>query len=113
MVEIERRTMDARPSTGTRQVGGVSVSSIPGRTPSTTTGSLEFEPSVKFWDRPFFLGVDRHLRRITGAHDFTPLAATHYTNRLERLEIGWGQAVRPDPPVSQLRRPRIATRRRP
>jgi hypothetical protein len=49
-----------------------------------TSEELEFEPGVKFWDRPFFLGVDRHIWRVTGAHDFTPLATTHYTNRFER-----------------------------
>lgn len=100
MVEIERRSMDVRPgmrhkytplrfdpATGARQVGGrylfdtwehaVEYNAF-------TSTELEFEPGVKFWDRPFFLGVDRHLWRVIGAHDFTPLATTHYTNRLER-----------------------------
>ena len=39
---------------------------------------------MKFWNRAFFLGVDRHIWRVTGAHDFTPLATTHYTNGFER-----------------------------
>ncbi|MET7398830.1 hypothetical protein ABZS66_35610 [Dactylosporangium sp. NPDC005572] len=116
MVEIERRSMDVRPgmrhkytplrfdpATGARQVGGrylfdtwehaVDYNAF-------TSQELEFEPGVKFWDRPFFLGVDRHLWRVTGAHDFTPLATTHYATRLERwtyagehvqrlLELAW------------------------
>jgi hypothetical protein len=100
MLEIERRSMDVRPgmrhkytplrfdpATGARQVGGrylfdtwkdaVDYGTF-------TSEELEFEPGVKFWDRPFFLGVDRHIWRVTGAHDFTPLATTHYTNRFER-----------------------------
>jgi hypothetical protein len=100
MVDIERRSMDVRPgmrhkymplrfdpATGARQVGGrylfdtwrdaVGYNTF-------TTQELEFEPGVKFWDRPFFLDVDRHIWRVTGAHDFTPLATTHYTSRLER-----------------------------
>jgi hypothetical protein len=116
MVEIERRSMDVRPgmrhkymplrfdpATGARQTGGrylfgtwqdaVGYNTF-------TSEELEFEPGVKFWDRPFFLGVDRRIWRVTGAHDFTPLATTHYTNRFERwtytgenverlLEQGW------------------------
>jgi hypothetical protein len=100
MVEIERRSMDVRPgmrhkymplrfdpATGARQVGGRYLfdtwkNAVEYNT--FTSKELEFEPGVKFWDRPFFLGVDRHIWRVTGAHDFTPLATTHYTNRFER-----------------------------
>jgi hypothetical protein len=49
-----------------------------------TSEELDFEPGVKFWDRPFFLGVGRHIWRVIGAYDFTPLATTHYTDRFER-----------------------------
>jgi hypothetical protein len=50
-----------------------------------TSSELEFEPGVKFWDRPFFLGIDKHAWYVVGAHDFTPMASTHYVNRLERF----------------------------
>ena len=84
MVEIERRSMDVRPgmrhkytplrfdpATGTRQVGGRYLfdtweNAVDYNT--FTSKELEFEPGVKFWDRPFFLGVDRHIWRVTGAH---------------------------------------------
>jgi hypothetical protein len=100
MLEIERRSMDVRPgmrhkytplrfdpATGTRQVGGRYLfrtwqDAVDYNT--FTSEELEFEPGVTFWDRPFFLGVDRHIWRVTGAHEFTPLATTHYTNRFER-----------------------------
>jgi hypothetical protein len=108
MVEIERRSMDIRPgmrhkymplrfdpATGARQVGGrylfdtwehaVDYSTF-------TSKELEFEPGVKFWDRPFFLGVDRRVWLVTGAHDFTPLATTHYVNRFERWMYTGGNA---------------------
>lgn len=99
MVEIERKSMDVRPgmrhkylplrfdpATGAREVGGRYLfdSWENAVDYNTFTEELEFEPGVKFWDRPFFIGVDRHIWRCTGAHDFTPLATTHYTNRLER-----------------------------
>src|SRR5882757_10728613 len=42
-----------------------------------TSEELELEPGVKFWDRPFFIGVDKHAWHVIGAHDFTPMA-THY-----------------------------------
>jgi hypothetical protein len=100
MVEIERRTMDVRPgmrhkymplrfdpATGTRQTGGRYLFDTwenAADYDTFTSKELEFEPGVKFWDRPFFLGVDRHVWRVAGAHDFTPLPATHYTDRLER-----------------------------
>lgn len=122
MLEIERRSMDVRPgmrhkytplrfdpATGAHQVGGrylfdtwenvVDYNEF-------TSKELEFEPGVKFWDRPFFFGVDRHIWRVTGAHDLTPLATTHHLSRLERwtytgddverlLEQAW-PAVRKD-----------------
>jgi hypothetical protein len=50
-----------------------------------TSSELEFEPGVKFWDRPFFIGVDKHAWRVTGAHDFMPMGNAHYVNRLERF----------------------------
>jgi hypothetical protein len=99
MVEDERRSMDVRPgmrhkytplrfdpATGARQVGGRYLfdtwdNAVDYNT--FTSKDLEFEPGVKFWDRPFFLGVDRHIWRVTGAYDFTPLA-THYVSRFER-----------------------------
>jgi hypothetical protein len=99
MVEIERRSMDVRPgmrqkymplrfdpASGARQVGGRYLFDTWDNAIgyNTFTGEeLEFEPGVKFWDRPFFLGVDRHVWRVTGAYDFAPLA-THFASRFER-----------------------------
>jgi hypothetical protein len=100
MVEIERRSMDVRPgmrhkytplrfdpATGVRQVGGRYLFDTWEDAldyDRFTTSELEFEPGVKFWDRPFFLNVDRHNWRVTGAHDFTPMATSHDVSRLER-----------------------------
>jgi hypothetical protein len=109
MVEIERRSMDVRPgmrhkymplrfdpASGARQVGGRYLfdswhDAVDYNT--FTSEDLEFEPGVKFWDRPFFLGVDRHVWRVTGAHDFAPLA-THFVNRLERWTYTGGNPER-------------------
>ena len=54
---------------------------------SFTSTELEFEPGVKFSDRPFFSGSasTRGTWHVAGAHDFTPMASTHYINRLERF----------------------------
>jgi hypothetical protein len=110
MVEIERRSMDVRPgmrhkytplrfdpATGIRRVGGRYLfdtwkDAVDYNT--FTSDELEFEPGVKFWDRPFFLDVDRRIWRVTGAHDFTPLATTHYTNRFERWRCTSGNLER-------------------
>jgi hypothetical protein len=99
MLEIERRPMDIRPgmdrkytplrfdpATGIRQVGGRYLFDTWENAldyGEFTSKELEFEPGVKFWDRPFFLGVDRKIWRVTGAHDFTPLATTHHVYRSE------------------------------
>jgi len=109
MVEIERRTMDARPGmrhkymplrfdpvTGACQVGGRYLFDTWEDVldyDRFTTSELEFEPGVKFWDRPFFLNVDRHNWRVAGAHDFTPMATTHDVNRLERWAYRDGDAA--------------------
>jgi hypothetical protein len=109
MVEIERRSMDVRPgmrhkytplrfdpATGARQVGGRYLFDTWDNAVdynAFTSDELEFEPGVKFWDRPFFLGVDRYIWRVTGAYDFTPLA-THYVNRFERWTHTGGSAER-------------------
>lgn len=55
-----------------------------------TTEELEFEPGVRFWDRPIFSRVDRHLWHVAGAHDFEPVE-THYVQRFERLS--WDTAM--------------------
>lgn len=51
-----------------------------------TAEELEFEPGVKFWSRPFFVDVDRHIWRVAGAHNFTPIAE-HAVDRFERFTI--------------------------
>jgi len=50
-----------------------------------TSQELEFEPSVKFWSRPFFLNVQRYIWRVVGAHDFKPMATSHHVVRFERF----------------------------
>jgi hypothetical protein len=49
-----------------------------------TTAELELEPSVKFWDRPFFLGADKRTWRVVGAEDLMPIG-THFVSRLQRF----------------------------
>lgn len=49
-----------------------------------TTEELEFEPGVKFWDRPFFSNIDKRAWKVIGAHEFVPLE-THYASRFERF----------------------------
>jgi len=106
MVEIERRSMDVRagmrhkymplrfdPASGARQVGGRYLFDTWRNAVDYnrfTSEELEFEPGVRFWDRPFFLGVDRHLWRVIGAYDFRPLATTHYVSRFERWTCACG-----------------------
>ncbi|MFE0102043.1 hypothetical protein [Streptomyces sp. NPDC059009] len=100
MLETERRSMDVRPGmrhkytplrydavTGAPQIGGRYLFDTWADVvdyEEFTSKELEFEQGVAFWDRPFFLGVDRHIWRVTGAHDLTPLATTHHVNRFER-----------------------------
>ena len=100
-VENERPSMDIRPgmrhkymplrfdpATGAHLVGGRYLfDSWPDVVDYVrfTSSELKFEPGVKFWDRPFFSGVDKHAWQVAGAHDFTPMASTHYVNRLERI----------------------------
>jgi NADPH:quinone reductase len=100
-VENERPSMDIRPgmrhkymplrfdpATGAHLVGGRylfdSWEHVVDYLEFTST-ELEFEPGVKFWDRPFFTGIDKHAWHVAGAHDFIPMANTHYFNRLERF----------------------------
>ncbi|MEE4343350.1 hypothetical protein V2K55_03220 [Pseudomonas alliivorans] len=100
MQEIERRSMDVRPGmrhkymplsydrvTGALLTGGRYLFDTWENVldyKRFTSEELEFEPGVKFWSRPFFLDVDRHIWRVAGAHDFKPLASTHHVNRFER-----------------------------
>lgn len=100
MIEVERPSMDIRPgmrnkytpfrfdpATGQRQVGGRYLFDTWSNVldyERFTTEEVEFEKGVKFWDRPFFLGVDRHVWRVVGAHDLAPLATSHHVNRFER-----------------------------
>lgn len=103
MQEIERRSMDVRPGmrnkymplsydrvTGALVTGGRYLFDTwenvidYGR---FTSEELEFEPGVKFWSRPFFINVDRHMWRVAGAHDFKPMATSHHINRFERWSV--------------------------
>jgi len=56
-----------------------------------TVEEVEFEPGVKFWDRSIFTQVDKHIWKVVGAHDFTPVE-THSVNRFQR----WSYTAAPD-----------------
>ena len=78
------------PATGAHQIGGrylfdtwEDVSDYV----RFTTEELEFEPGVKFWERPFFSNIDKRAWHVVGAHEFMPLAM-HYASRLERFGYG-------------------------
>ncbi|MER7045578.1 hypothetical protein [Streptomyces jumonjinensis] len=98
MLERERPNMDIRPgmrhkytplrfdpATGVKYIGGRYLF-------DTWENVLDYnhftneelfpEPGVKFWSR--FPGVDRHYWKVTGAHDFKPMATSHHINRFER-----------------------------
>ncbi|MFC7307162.1 hypothetical protein ACFQVC_23400 [Streptomyces monticola] len=113
MLETERRSMDVHPGmrhkytplrhapvTGAPQIGGRYLFDTWADVRDYdrfTSQELEFEPGVKFWDRPFFRGVDRRLWRVTGAEDFLPLATSHHVNRFERWTVtGSGTASTAD-----------------
>src|ERR1700761_7743921 len=82
-LEVGRKSMDVRrgmrhkyvpirrdPTNGMHQIGGRylfdtwedAVDYL-----RFTSEELELE---KFWDRPFFIGVDKHLWHVVGAYDF-------------------------------------------
>jgi hypothetical protein len=98
-LEVGRKVMDVRPgmrhkytplrfdpATGIHQIGGRYLFETWENVVDYLrfTSELELEPGVKFWDRPFFIGVNKHAWHVIGAYDFTPMAA-HYVNRLERF----------------------------
>jgi hypothetical protein len=98
-LEVGRKRMDDQPgmrhkymplrfdpATGVRQFGGRYLFETWENAVGYArfTEELELEPGVKFWNRPFFIGVDKHTWHVVGAHDFTPMA-THYAHRLERF----------------------------
>jgi hypothetical protein len=101
-LEVGRKIMDVRPGmrhkytplrfdpvTGVHQIGGRYLFETWENVTDYlrfTSEELELEPGVKFWDRPFFIGVDKHAWHVIGAHDFTPMA-THYANRLSASHI--------------------------
>jgi hypothetical protein len=99
-IEVGRKIMDVRqgmrhkytplrfdPATGAHQIGGRYLFETWENVVDYlrfTSEELELEPGVKFWDRPFFIGVDKHAWHVIGAYDFAPMA-THYANRFERF----------------------------
>lgn len=104
-VEIERRTMDAYRGmnrkytplmhdsvTGSTLCGGRYVFDTWENAQDYfrwTVEGLEFEPGIKFWNRPIFREVDKHVWKVIGAHDFKPVD-THGVNRFERWSYAAG-----------------------
>ncbi|MGW1979546.1 hypothetical protein [Streptomyces sp. NPDC001889] len=101
MLERERPNMDIRPGmrhkyTPLRFDPATGVTYIGGRYLfDTWENVLDYhhftneelfpEPGVKFWSR--FPGVDKHYWKVTGAHDFKPMATAHHVNRFERYSF--------------------------
>ena len=99
-IDSDRRKMDGRPgmrskyvplrfdpATGARQIGGRYLFETWEDVVDYmrfTTEELEFEPGIKFWNRPFFSNIDKRAWHVVGAHDFTPLT-THYVSRFARF----------------------------
>lgn len=98
MLERERPNMDTRPgmrhkytplrfdpATGVKYIGGRYLFDTWENVldyDHFTNEELFPEPGVKFWSR--FPGVDKHYWKVTGAHDFKPVATAHHVNRFER-----------------------------
>ncbi|QEY63089.1 hypothetical protein FXN65_13825 [Metapseudomonas lalkuanensis] len=101
MLERERPNMDIRPgmrhkytplrfdsATGTKYIGGRYLF-------DTWENVLDYNhftneelfpaPGVKFWER--FIDVNKHYWKVTGAHDFKPMATSHHINRFERYSF--------------------------
>ncbi len=110
-IDIDRRTMATRPgmrskyvplrfdpATGAHQIGGRYLFDTWEDVTNYmrfTVEELEFEPGVKFWERPFFSNIDKRAWHVIGAHEFMPLAM-HCASRLER----YGYSV--EPPTRKL-----------
>ncbi|MET8829033.1 hypothetical protein ABZX40_16170 [Streptomyces sp. NPDC004610] len=102
MLERERPNMDIRPgmrhkytplrfdpATGVKYIGGRYLFDTWENVldyDHFTNEELFPEPGVKFWSR--FPGVDKHYWKVTGAHDFKPMATAHHINRFERYSFG-------------------------
>lgn len=105
MLERERPNMDIRPgmrhkytplrfdpATGTKYIGGRYLF-------DTWENVLDYNhftneelfpaPGVKFWER--FIDVNKHYWKVTGAHDFKPMATAHHINRFERYSYTSGK----------------------
>jgi hypothetical protein len=99
-LDVGRRKMDVRPgmrhkyaplrfdpATGLRQSGGRYLFDTWENAVDYVrfTEELELEKGVKFWERPFFIGVDKLAWHVVGAYDFAPIAV-HFAHRFERFE---------------------------
>lgn len=107
-MDSDRRTMAARagmrmkymplrfdPATGAHQIGGRYLFDTWENMRDYmhfTSEELEFEPGVKFWDRPFFSNIDRRAMRVVGAYDFMPVSR-HYASRVERFDLAGGTTL--------------------
>jgi hypothetical protein len=74
------------PATGLRQLGGRYLFETWENAVDYArfTEELELEPGVKFWERPFFIGVNKQAWHVVGAYDVAPMAA-HFAHRFERF----------------------------
>jgi len=94
-LEVGRKRMDVRPgmrhkytplrfdpATGSRQLGGRYLFETWENAVDYVrfTEELELEPGVKFWERSFFIGVNKSAWHVLGAHDFAPME-THFAHR--------------------------------
>lgn len=99
-IDLDRQTMFVRqgmrskyvplrfdPATGAHQIGGRYLFDTWKNVVEYmrfTAEELEFEPGIRFWDRPFFSNIDKRAWKVVGAHEFVPLEK-HYASRMERF----------------------------
>src|ERR1700755_697768 len=106
-LDVGRKKMDVRtgmrhtytplrfdPATGLRQLGGRYLFDTWENAVDYVhfTEELELEPGVKFWQRPFFIGVNKQAWHVVGAYDCAPMAV-HFAHRFERFAYTDGTSM--------------------